>query len=220
MKLLIVFCFCILSVSCATLREVPEANLKSDYYYTPKQEGRSARVYVDIVDDSIRLIPDGPDQKDPESIAPSDGQLLFNRSFDIDVMTVPFKYRPATQNLPRQLTVDFNGSLFFGYRVDQYKLVFKRTPAGIVKKVRHRAVTLGAFGGIGTTPVTPWTTNGGTTDEYTGFIFNRGVSLMGGVNNLTVGFGVGWDYLTDRDKEIWIYQNKPWYGLTVSLNLN
>lgn len=34
------------------------------------------------------------------------------------------------------------------------------------------------------------------------------------------GVGVGWDYLTDRDKGIWIYQNKPWYGLTVGLNLN
>ena len=135
-------------------------------------------------------------------------------------MTVPFKYRPATQNLPRQLAVDFNGSLFLGYRIDQYKLVFTNTPAGVVKKVRHRAITLGAFGGLGTTPITPWTTNGGTTDEYTGFILNRGISLMGGVNNLTVGVGVGWDYLTDRDKDLWIYQNKPWYGLTVSLNLN
>jgi hypothetical protein len=32
---------------------------------------------------------------------------------------------------------------------------------------------------------------------------------MFGLNNLTVGAGVGWDSLTDRDKNIWIYQNKP-----------
>jgi hypothetical protein len=43
---------------------------------------------------------------------------------------------------------------------------------------------------------------------------------MLGVNNLTVGLGVGWDALTDRDKDIWTYQNKPWFGLTVGLNLN
>ena len=220
MKLVILFSFCILLLSCTTLKKLPEANLESDYYYLHQHGRGNTKVYVKVVADSIRIITDRPDDKDTVSMIPSNGQLLFQRSFDIDVMTVPFKYRPATQNLPRQLTVDFNGSLFFGYRVDQYKLVFKRTPAGMVKKVRHRAITLGAFGGIGTTPVTPWTTNSGTTDEYTGFIFNRGISLMGGVNNLTVGVGLGWDYLTDRDKESWIYQNKPWYGLTVSLNLN
>lgn len=43
---------------------------------------------------------------------------------------------------------------------------------------------------------------------------------MIGVNNLTVGVGVGWDYLTDRDKAIWIYQNKPWIGVTIGLNIN
>jgi len=220
MKLLILAIFCILFLSCATLKKLPEANLKSDYYYLHQQERGNTKVYVNVVADSIRIITDQPNQKDTASIVPSDGQLLFSRSFDIDVMTVPFKYRPATQNLPRQLVVDFNGSLFFGYRIDQYKLVFTRTPVGMVKKVRHRAITFGAFGGLGTTPVTPWTTNNGTTDEYTGFILNRGISLMGGVNNLTVGIGVGWDYLTDRDKEFWIYQNKPWYGLTLSLNLN
>ena len=65
--------------------------------------------------------------------------------------------------------------------------------------MRHRAITVRAFGGIGTSSFTPWTTNNGTTDEYNGFILNRGTSLMGGVNNLTVGLGIGWDYLTDRD---------------------
>jgi len=166
------------------------------------------------------MFADQPDGKEPESMVPSNGQVLFRRSFDVDVMTVPFKFRPATQNLPRQLNVDFNGNLFLGYRVDRYKLILIQTPAGILKKVRHRAITVGAFGGLGTTSITPWTTNNGTTDEYSGFILNRGISIMGGVNNLTVGFGVGWDYLTDRDKDVWIYQNKPWYGLTLSLNLN
>lgn len=42
---------------------------------------------------------------------------------------------------------------------------------------------------------------------------------MVGINNLTVGLGVGWDYVTDRDKDVWIYQNKAWYGLILGLNL-
>lgn len=43
---------------------------------------------------------------------------------------------------------------------------------------------------------------------------------MMGYKSLTVGLGVGWDNLLDRDKDIWVYQSKPWYGLTLSLNLN
>jgi hypothetical protein len=90
----------------------------------------------------------------------------------------------------------------------------------VVKHTRHHALTAGFFGGIGAAPITPWTTNQRTADEYSGFIVSQGMSLMVGLNNLTFGIGVGWDRLTDRDKDIWIYQNKAWYGLTVSLNIN
>ena len=220
MKFIISSISCVLLLSCSTLKKLPESNLGSDYYYLHQQEGGTTKVYMNIVEDSIEMFAARPDAKEPELMIPSNGQVLFRRSFDVDVMTVPFKFRPATENLPRQLNVDFNGNLFLGYRVDRYKLIFIQTPAGVMKKVRHRAITLGAFAGLGTTSITPWTTNNGTTDEYSGFILNRGIALMGGVNNLTVGFGIGWDYLTDRDKDVWIYQNKPWYGLTLSLNLN
>ena len=74
--------------------------------------------------------------------------------------------------------------------------------------MRHRAITLGAFRGSWDNVSYTRDNKHGTTDEYSGFILNHGISLMGGVNNLTVGFGVGWDYLTDRDKDVWIYQNK------------
>jgi len=185
-----------------------------------RPDSGSTKVYVDVDDDSVRILPLKQSTPPKDFIKPAPGYTFLRRSFDIDVMTVPFKFRPAVENLPRQLNVDFNGSLFLGYRLDQYKPHYNETPAGIEKKVRHLAITAGIFGGLGTSSITPWTTNYGTTDEYNGFILNRGISLMGGVNNLTVGVGVGWDYLTDRDKEIWIYQNKPWYGLTLSLNLN
>jgi len=209
----IVFLVC----SCATLKNLPESNLKSDYYKMQPESGEN-KIYLNVEDDSLAIFSTIHPEMEARKVM--NGQVFLREGFDIDVMTVPFKFRPATQNLPRQLTVDFNGNIFLGYRLDRYKMLFVETPAGLVKRVRHRAITIGAFGGIGTTSITPWTTNNGTTDEYNGFILNRGISLMGGVNNLTVGIGVGWDYLTDRDKDAWIYQNKAWYGLTLSLNLN
>lgn len=135
-------------------------------------------------------------------------------------MTVGFKYRPTSLNLPRQLDTDFNGNVYLGCRFDRFKISFKQTPIGQKKKYSHRALTFGGFGGIGSTAMTPWTTNNVISEEYNGLVITRGLALMGGINTLTVGVGVGWDYLTDRDKNIWIYQNKPWYGLTIGLNLN
>jgi hypothetical protein len=220
MKITFILSVAILFCSCATLKKLPDSNLQSGYYKLHQPNTKHSKVYLDVVEDSLNIISTDSDSNTKPPIVPVNGQTFLKESFDIDVMTVPFKFRPATQNLPRQLTVDFNGNIFLGYRFDQYKVVFTETPAGLVKKVRHRAITFGAFGGMGTSSITPGTTNNGTTDEYNGFILNRGISIMGGVNNLTVGLGIGWDYLTDRDKDTWIYQNEPWYGLTLSLNLN
>jgi hypothetical protein len=110
--------------------------------------------------------------------------------------------------------------LYFGYRIDRFKVHFKNTPFGTKREINHSALTFGAFTGMGAASINPWTTNYRTTDEYDGLVLTRGIAIMLGVNSLTVGIGAGWDYLTDRDKEIWIYQNKPWYGLTLGLNLN
>jgi hypothetical protein len=135
-------------------------------------------------------------------------------------MTIVFKYRPKAAELPRQLTTEFNGNVFLGYRLDRFKMVSKNTPVGTMRRKLHRGTCIGIFGGLGHTALTPWTTNYKTTDEYLALVLSRGISAMLAINNLTVGAGVGFDYITDRDKDIWIYQNTPWYGLTFSLNLN
>ncbi|HMG93579.1 MAG TPA: hypothetical protein VK589_26155, partial [Chryseolinea sp.] len=71
MKLLILAIFCILFLSCATLKKLPDANLTSDFYYLHQQEGGNTRVYVNVVNDSIRIITDQADQKDTASIVPA-----------------------------------------------------------------------------------------------------------------------------------------------------
>lgn len=216
MKYLIWFCVPILFISCSSLTSLPESELKSDYYYFRENGTKYQKVYVEVKEDSTTIT-----KLDGSSIIPNHTNQKFQkRSFDLDVLLITFKIRPSTSNFPRQLTTDFNGNIFLGYRSDRYKSHYFKTPLGTVKKFRHRALSIGTFGGIGATSITPWTTNYRTTDEYNGLILSRGLAAMFGVNKITVGLGIGWDYLTDRDKNIWIYQNKTWYGLTLSLNLN
>lgn len=190
--------------------------LKNDYYEFHQPGQPSTKVFVRVKQDSIEVT------KLDESTQVVGGQdeYFIKKSFDIDVMTVLFKYRPSSMGFPRQINSSFNGNLYVGYRIDRFWLDYKNTPAGLVKELKHSAITVGGFGGIGTAFISPWSTNYQTTDEYDGVVLTRGLAVMVGFNRLTVGLGVGWDNLTDRDKNIWIYQNKPWYGLTLGLNIN
>ena len=190
-----------------------------DYVYEYRQKGgRYEKAWVYADGDSVTIL----SFKDPAKALPAVGgedQFFLKRSIDFDVMTVGFKYRPEAARLPRQLNTDFNGNAYLGYRLDRSRRTVEDTPFGPRVAYGHRAFSAGLFAGIGSTGITPWTTNNLTSDEYFGFVVTRGVGFLLALNHLNVGFGVGWDYLTDRDKDIWIYQNKPWYGLTIGLNL-
>lgn len=206
-------------VGCSATKDAPKYEL-SDGRYQYRQPGEKfRRAYVYVDGDSVSLF---TDEKGTQTIVPVilRDEIFIKQTFDIDVVAVPFKFRPASVNLPRQLTTDFNGNIFLGYRVDRFRFIHKSTPVGWRRFYKHRGLSIGAFGGLGTAAITPWTTNYQMNDEYTGFVLSRGIAAMAGVSNLTVGFGVGWDNLTDRDRTIWIYQHKAWYGVTIGLNLN
>jgi hypothetical protein len=192
----------------------------TDGYYMFREKGeRYRKAYAFVSQDTVLVYAPG-DMTTPLPVDPHK-QLYFSKpSFDFDIMTAPFKYRPASQNLPRQLNADFNGNIFLGYRLDRFAARYIRTPFGTQLRKAHHAVTAGAFFGLGTTAVSPWTTNYHQQEEYYGVVVGRGFSVMFGVQSLTIGMAMGWDRLTDRDKDIWIYQNKPWYGVSFSLNLN
>ena len=206
--------------SCATLNNASQYQLRNDRYEFRQPGSRYTNVYIEVKEDTVSVTPIGKNATSAKAIQPGADELFRKRSFDLDVLVVPFKYRPSSSGFPRQLNTDFNGNIFLGYRLDRFQVHFRKTPVGLDKQMRHRAVTAGIFGGFGSASISPSTTNYGTIDSYNGFILSRGLAIMMGVNNLTVGVGVGWDYLTDRDKNIWIYQNKSWLGLILSLNLN
>lgn len=213
--LLFLLCIC----SCGTLKDSPKYQLSNDVYKFGYHGGKFENAYVFVKEDSITVF-SVDNNKTPVVIDRSKNYFFLKKSFDLDVMTVPFKYRPGSSGLPRQLNTEFNGNAFVGYRIDKFRWKIIQTPFGAKNKISHRAVTLGGFGGLGSTIISPTITRNQTADEYNALVLTLGLGVMVGINNITVGLGVGWDYLTDRDKDIWIYQNKPWYGLMLGLNLN
>lgn len=207
----------VLFASCSAFKDLPKYQLQDDYYLVRQNGKPTLRAYVHLLGDSLQVLA-------------SDGQLLpvkpgaevhfIRRSFDVDLLAVPFKYRPISNGFPRQMNSAVNGNVMVGYRIDRFHQHVQQTPAGLKKSIRHRGFAIGGFGGFGATPVNPWTTNYQIADEYDGVVITRGVTALVAVNTLTFGIGVGWDHLTDRNKHVWNYENKPWYGVTIGLNLN
>lgn len=209
----------VVAIACTTTKDVPKYEF-GDNVYKFKQRGIPyKKVYVNVKKDTVEILPLNK-QGEKISVTPGRDEFFYRQTFDVDVLIAPFKFRPRAAGFPRQLNTSFNGNIFIGYRVDKFRVHLKSTPIGTKSVVSHRGISVGGFGGIGSAFISPWTTNFQTTDEYDGFVLTRGLAVMGAINSLTVGFGIGWDYLTDRDKNIWIYQNKPWLGVTLSLNIN
>lgn len=142
-------------------------------------------------------------------------------SLDIDILTIPFKYRPSLKIFPNQLNTNFNGALFVGYRSDNYHFHYIQNPLRQnQRKVDHFGYSLGVFAGFGSTAMNPWVTQNSITSEYDGLVLLKGIAGILAIRSFTFGIGVGLDHLIDRNKKLWIYQGKPWIGLTVGLNLN
>lgn len=205
--------------SCAGLKNNPKNQLINGVYWYRSENSHYRKARVFVQEDSI-IVTRYDKQADILNSNSSARQIFLKRTFDVDVISVPFRLRPSTLNVPRQLTTDFNGNVYIGYRLDRFALSRTVTPFGRNHRFTHHGITAGVFGGLASSSITPTTTNNIISDEYDGFVLTRGVAFMIGLNSLTVGIGIGWDYLTDRDKDVWVYQNKPWYGLTVGLNLN
>ncbi len=181
----IIFAISLIILSgCAGLKDLPKYKLQNDYYLFKQTGAKPVAVFVDAQEDTLRII---DTNKKPVTVKPGQDQTLMKKSFDVDIMTVLFKYRPITLDFPRQLNSTFNGNLYFGYRIDRFKVHFKNTPVGSKREINHSALTFGAFTGMGTAVINPWTTNYRTTDEYDGLVLTRGIAVMIGVNSLTVG---------------------------------
>lgn len=142
-------------------------------------------------------------------------------SFDIDFLTIPFKYRPARSGVPNQLNTNLNGTVYLGHRNDIYRLSFKKRPIhNFQREIRHYGISYGVFTGFGGTAVNSSVTNNQILSQYDGLVWAKGIAGIIGINNFTIGLAMGFDNLLDKNKQVWIYQGKPWLGLAFGLNLN
>ena len=220
--------------SCTMLHESSKYSFNDGIYQTKRFSHE--KVYVlKIADDTIAVFP-VLEFKDSTAILTKqrinysalqkkfkDNKVVHNfykPSFDLDAMTIPIKYRPAEYPLPNQLSTNFNGAIFGGYRIDDYRVNYKRTPLNVYKQsVKHIGYSGGLYAGIGNTLVDAWSLKNAHDIQYEGMLLSGGVAANMAAERFTFGVAVGADFLMDKYHTQWIYEGKPCVGFTVGLDI-
>jgi hypothetical protein len=220
-----------LLTSCNTLEKASTHGLNSGYYKLKTDTIKPQRVYLDVTDEKIEVyyqIESQPDKKQfltiPLNTTDSTvfSPMVFKKqSLDVDITSIILKYRPSVYGLPTQLTTDLNMALYVGWRYDYCHITSKRDPLGrSYHKISNCGYDFGVFAGPGATLISPFTTQNKKTDEYSGMIIQTGIAGFIESNVASFGFALGYDYLLNPDRKIWIYNNKPWVGFVVGIALN
>ncbi len=218
--------------SCNTLEKASLHGLNSGYYKVKSDTTSTQNVYLDVTEEKIdvyRRIKRQPDKKQFMTIPLNTitdslifGPIVFKKQgLDIDITSIILKYRPSVAGLPAQLTTDLNMALYVGWRYDSYKIMSKKNPLGRnYSKISNRGYDFGVFAGPGATLISPFTTRNKRADEYNGMIIQTGVAGFIESNVASFGLAIGYDYLMNSDRQVWIYNNKPWLGFVVGIALN
>jgi hypothetical protein len=223
----------IFSYSCASVERITRHDFNSDYFKL-KTEGSEPRpIYADIVGDTITVYPviyEGkkkvPDNTHPFSlnltnIKTGDNfyrSVFVRKSVDVDLSTILFKFRPENQGVPRQLNFNLNGVIYAGLRRDFFKITSNKSPLNVETSfLNHVGFDAGIFAGIGTTPVNPTVTLNEISQEYDGLVLQKGIAAFITFGNFSVGLACGFDNLLDKNKSVWIYNQKPYLGIVVGI---
>ena len=123
----------IVSQSCRTIKQSSKYGFNEGYYQSKLFHKKLKSVYVMPGEDSIKVYTAKSLSKDfvdtvqslkivfPANHKPGnfDNYIFKQTSFDIDILSILFKYRPSVSGFPKQLNTSIlNGAIYFGYRSD------------------------------------------------------------------------------------------------------
>lgn len=222
-----------LFASCSPLKDTSKYQLNDGFYKT-RIDSIPVKVYVLAGSDSIKiyrkaLLSSGKIDTVKSTLfmfpavkpAKFTDQSFRRTTFDLDFLTVLFKYRPSVKGFPPQFNTTFNGAAYFGYRTDVYKLEYRSTPLHVYKRnITHIGYSFGFFTGLGTARIDEYVTQNALNYEYDGLVNLSGFAAILAIDKLTAGLTLGADHLLDRNHDLWVNNGKPWIGLSIGLNIN
>jgi hypothetical protein len=152
---------------------------------------------------------------------------IFHSGWQISALTIPLKYRFATERKGVDLNEEFSASLNLNLMlswtfIGHTKFTYLKN---VDNSIRDHSWSLGFF--IGAAPLSldkSNTTSAGMERLGDGIELKKGLFSTGlGVNYRynTVGVGVflGYDYALGSKSKIWDYDSKPWLGFSLGIDV-
>lgn len=219
-------------MGCGVVHKTSNHHVEDGYFRAGGAGISPSRVYLKVEEKAIDIYGTAEDTKIvdrenmllsfPEASATAvPGFRLSQRSLDVDVLTMPIKFRPVSEGFPRQLNSSLNAAGYLGVHHDEYRVRYIAHPFGFFRrKISHFGYSAGVIAGLGSTAMTPWVTGNNISSEYNGVVWTRGLGCFMGINDFTLGMVVAWDHLMDENHRYWIYQDRHWIGLAFGINLN
>jgi hypothetical protein len=236
MRTYILFYFGILFMSllsCAPIGKIATHDFSSGYYKLKTRSDESSMVYLNVIEDLVIVYPTIADGKD--NSVDTTSYRLFNindikagnefygssfvkKSADIDLATILLKYRPSMGEVPGQLNANLNAALYVGFRKDFYKMITNTSPLHKEStNCRHTGFDFGLFAGMGITQINPTVTGNKVPLEYDGIVLQKGIGAFVTFERMSVGIVLGFDNLLDENKTVWLYNQKPYLGLSIGI---
>lgn len=220
------FCSC---KSVQTVTEIPsDVYTVSSREYSTLDSGstklssqKRIKVEVEETDGNLSLKPVSENLSPLEiKMSSIENLKIYRYTFDVDILTIPFKIRPSVKGFPQQLNPNFSAAVYLGRRRDSYRIRSLTSRNSKKFKVSGVGYGYGGFIGMGAVTMNPFVTEQQIDYEYDGFVINGGFAGIYDAKKFNLGFAVGADYLLDKNNRDWIYQGKPWFGLLFGINLN
>ena len=121
---------------------------------------------------------------------------FYHRTFDVEVLTIPFKVMPSVQSFPEQLNPNFSAALYLGRLFD-----FHHINSELSGKRQYFIFGFGGgyggFIGLGSTTMNPYVIQNAIAQEYEGFVLTTWVATIYDAKKFNLGLAVGLDYLLD-----------------------
>lgn len=210
------------TTGCQVLNESSNGTLADGRYRTG-----GARHWVEVAGDTLYTAPEAkttvttyPPELPPSATPPT--LHLARYSLETGILTVPVKLRAPVGAYVGQLNPSFNANLYVGLRREWHTIGYRRSPirGRWVREDAEWALSLGVFTGISQDFINPWNSDPPLEVEYDGIVWQNGAVLLVDYHWLTTGLAIGFDHLTDGNRQNWVFERRPWVGAVFGFNFN
>ncbi len=145
---------------------------------------------------------------------------FYYGKFALTGMTVPLKFRGGVGNdtlNPPTTETGFNVNFAPAYRFNWSR--FDPSKKFLGNTLTNYSVTVGGLLGIGATDLKTKTNAPELLSDRKSPIITYGGMILLGLNSIGIGYAFGFDNVLGTGSKNWVYQNRIWHGITVSVDL-